>query len=143
MEQICNKYKAQQNDYNELILNNLIKVADGFLANGSQETFAQLDKMEYLMLLDPHNIQAANALANTLEKTLICSSASRFSEILKEEVNKKLKLMKDFSETDGYSESKGDIASSSEYKSLQMQNESLRTTVAQLRQKLAQVTISN
>lgn len=142
MENLSNKYKAQQAEYNDFILNNLITIADGFLSKGSAEIMTQLEKLEYVVLLDPHNIRAADALSATLEKTLLLSAVGKFSGIFKEEVQKRFKHMKEISDSDGFNESKSDITTGPEVKALQTQNENLRATVTQLRQKLAQVTLS-
>lgn len=121
----------------------------------NEEMQDAIKRLEQMVLLNPTNIEAAKLLSQSLEKALFAATTNRFQEQIKINAAKLNNLnrnahgmgLKDTQSNApdaGYAEAKQEAtANQTKYnpediQQLLSQNENLRTTVTQLRQKLAQ-----
>jgi hypothetical protein len=155
MHKIAIKHKAIQSDLSEFVTNALQNISEYFLAGKDIEVQTLLSRLEKIVEVGPHNIRAANQLTVSLEKTILAASVEQISDVIQKEVRRRHNtamaeleaqqaelLRQQQSQQDAQFESKtGESApqDTEEMRALTAQNETLRQTVIQLRQKLAQV----
>jgi hypothetical protein len=153
--EITSLFKNNCFEYIQFFIEHLQTISELFVEGKNEEMQDAIKRLEQMVLLNPTNIEAAKLLSQSLEKALFAATTNRFQEQIKINAAKLNNLnrnahsigLKDTQSNapdGGYAEAKQEAtANQTKYnpediQQLLSQNENLRTTVTQLRQKLAQ-----
>ena len=145
-------FKSHYTAYFEHIMEQLSDISDLFLNNRYKEMNDAIQQLEQINVLKPTNLEAARELSKSIEASLLHATSYQLKDFLKRQMSgkgMKSSLASAFKDNTtatvasevGYGESKQDSLkyTNEEVKQILAINENLRETVAQLRQRLAQV----
>jgi hypothetical protein len=135
-------YRANQAELQDFLMQHLVKASDHFINDETADCMAAIDRLETIVRAGPRNIASAQDLARNFEESIFLASADRFAELLRDEVSKRNPAPVDR----GFNESKIDAAvvehQQAEIAQLTAQNDNLRNTVTELREKIAKLKVA-